>query len=120
MATTIFQRSGGFAAVSKIVLSFYDRVLDSDVLAPYFEDIDLRRLVDHQTKFVAFLMGGPPAYSDAVLRETHAHLGIDRPAFDEMIALMEETLEDFELDPDDVAAIVHQLESRAPLIVTRA
>lgn len=53
MAQTLFQKYGGFAALSKLVLTFYDRLLDSPRLAPYFANTDMRTLVDHQTKFVA-------------------------------------------------------------------
>jgi hemoglobin len=55
----MLERYGGFPTLSRIVMDFYDRVIDSDVLGPFFEDVDMRRLVDHQTKFVAWLMGGP-------------------------------------------------------------
>ncbi|HSH41905.1 MAG TPA: hypothetical protein VK973_07260 [Arenicellales bacterium] len=66
-SATIFERCGGFAKVSRIVMSFYDRVGDSEILAPYFETTDMRVLVDHQTKFVASLMGGPASYGDETL-----------------------------------------------------
>ncbi len=59
MSVSMFDRYGGFATVRTIVSSFYDKVLDSDRLSRFFVDIDMRALVDHQTKFVASLMGGP-------------------------------------------------------------
>lgn len=55
---TMFDRYGGFTSVSKIVMSFYDKVLDSETVGPYFEDIDMKALIDHQTKFIAQVMGG--------------------------------------------------------------
>lgn len=118
MSATMFDRYGGFASVSKIVMAFYDRVLDSDIVGFYFEDTDMRALIDHQTKFISSLMGGPASYSNDVLRRVHAGLDIDRRAFDEVVALLIETLEDFEIDPDDVDEIRQAMESRAPLIVT--
>jgi hemoglobin len=99
-------------------MAFYDKVLDSDELAPFFEDVDMRRLIDHQTKFIAFLMGGPASYTNEHIAATHAHLGIDRPAFDVMIGTMRETLEDFELDQADIAQVVNELRSRAPWVIT--
>lgn len=114
---TIFERYGGFAAVSKIVLDFYDRALDNDVLAPYFEDVDMRRLVDHQTKFVSYVMGGPASFADDHLRRAHERLGIDDPAFDEMIETFREALEDFDMDEEDVDAVIAEMERRRPLIV---
>jgi hemoglobin len=99
-------------------MAFYDRVLDSDILAPYFEDVDMRRLIDHQTKFIAFLMGGPASFTNEHLAHVHGHLGIDRAAFDEMIATMRETLEDFDMDDADVRAVIHELRVRAPWVIS--
>lgn len=61
MSQSMFERYGGFAKLSK-VMAFYDRVLDSDVIGDFFEGVDMRRLIDHQTKFISQVMGGPAAY----------------------------------------------------------
>lgn len=118
MAQTLFQKYGGFAALSKLVLAFYDRLLDSPRLAPYFADTDMRTLVDHQTKFVASLMGGPASFSDDVLRRSHRNLKINKEAFEEMLRVFEETLQDFDIEEHDVARIIQQMRSREHLIVT--
>ena len=120
MPETIFDRQGGFARISRIVMSFYDRVLDSPVISPYFAATDMKRLVDHQTKFIAYLMGGPASFSDEHLERVHRNMNIDRRAFDEMVALLTETLEDFDFDAADVAAVRNQLELRAPLILEKS
>ncbi|MBW7835136.1 MAG: hypothetical protein H3C28_00660 [Sphingomonadales bacterium] len=49
MASTIFERAGGFSAVRKIVADFYDRLLDDAALQKYFANIDMARL-DAQTR----------------------------------------------------------------------
>ena len=67
MKSTIFQRYGGFASVSRVVMSFYDKVLDSPVSSPYFANTNMKRLIDHQTKFIAQVMGGPASYTDEQL-----------------------------------------------------
>ena len=69
---SVFERCGGFAAVRKIVSSFYDEVLDSPNLAPYFGGSDMASLIDHQTQFMSYVMGGPTSVSDEVLRRAHA------------------------------------------------
>ena len=76
MRRSIFERYGGFTSVSKIVLSFYDKVLDSPTVSPYFANSDMKRLIDHQTKFMASLMGGPASYTNDQLERVHAKLGI--------------------------------------------
>jgi hemoglobin len=113
----MFQRYGGFAFISRVVLAFYDRVLDSARLAPYFADVDMQRLVEHQAKFISSVMGGPESYTDAKLRDAHAHLAIDKAAFDEMIGLLRLTLEDFQISPADVRTIVADLSAREGQIV---
>lgn len=37
MCDTIFERCGGFAAISRIVSDFYDRAADSPLLSPHAE-----------------------------------------------------------------------------------
>lgn len=118
MKATIFERCGGFGAVSRIVLGFYDRVSDSDRLAPFFEDIDMGRLIDHQTKFISSLMGGPASFDDATLERVHARLAITSEAFDEMAGLLQETLEDFDLSPEDAAHVMGEFRRRRALVVT--
>ena len=119
MARSLFEQHGGFATVSKIVMAFYDRVLDSDVIGPYFEDVEMPDLIDHQTKFIASLMGGPASYSDEHLRQIHASLGIDHAAMDEMVRLFRENLQEFGFDDDSIAKLVSELEQRRPIITER-
>jgi len=116
--STMFERYGGFGTVSKIVMSFYDKVLDSDIAGPYFDDVDVKALIDHQTKFIAQVMGGPVAYTNEKLRTVHAKHNIDRAAFDEVAGLLEETLEDFEMDPADIKEIIGNVASRMPYVVS--
>ena len=120
MATeSIFERYGGFAKVSRIVSSFYDSVLDSPLLAPYFGGIDMRRLIDHQTKFMAAVMGGPASYTREHLERVHEHLRITDEAFDELTLLLRETLEDHGLDESDIATVYGTVVSHRSTIVTR-
>ena len=117
MATSIFNRYGGFANVSKLVLAFYDQVLDSDIVGDYFEDVDMPALIDHQTKFISSLMGGPASYSDEALERIHNHLSINKEAFDEIVGLLRETLEDFEMDPADIDQVIDGMRARERYIV---
>ena len=119
MKQTIFERCGGFAHVSRVVLSFYDKVLDSPDLSPYFANTDMRRLIDHQTKFIAAMMDGPASYTNEQLERVHAHLGITEPAFFEIIALLKETLEDFDLEDEDIRYVERNMVNRKNYIVAR-
>lgn len=117
--SSMFDRYGGFASVSKIVMAFYDKVLDSDIAGPYFDDVDMKSLIDHQTKFIAQVMGGPTSFSNEALQSVHAKHNIDRKAFDEVAGLLRESLEDFDVAERDIETIIDEVASRSPYIITR-
>jgi len=119
MRQTIFERYGGFAKISKIVMSFYDKILSSPMLAPYFEKTDMKRLIDHQSKFVSSLMGGPASYTSEHLERVHAHLGITEDAFKESLTLMKETLEDHNFLDEDVRTVGDAMNSQKNHIVAK-
>jgi len=118
MALTIYERAGGFAAVRKVVSAFYDKALESDLIAHHFEQVEMPRLIDHQTRFISFLMGGPATYTDEHIEHVHERLGITLAEFDEMIDLLTETLEDFEFASEDIAKVGQELRKREPVIVS--
>ena len=62
----------------------------------------MQNLIDHQTKFVATLMGGPASYTNDVLKRVHAGLSIDAADFDEAAKLMQDTLTEFGVEHDDI------------------
>jgi hemoglobin len=113
----MFDRYGGFASVSRIVSTFYRGVLDSPELSPYFKGVDMRRLIDHQTKFVSYLMGGPASYTTEHIARVHRNLGITDTAFDESVLLMREALEDHNIDETDIGEIISAIRAHKPHIV---
>ena len=114
---TLFEKYGGFSQVSRVVLAFYDKLLDSGDIGSFFDDIDMSKMVDHQTKFVASLLGGPASYTDAQLRHLHAHLPIENAHFDELKVVLKDTLADHGFEVDDIDAVLQEFENRRVLIV---
>lgn len=119
MARTIFERYGGFAKISQVVSSFYDKILDSPLTSPYFAETDMKRLIDHQTKFISSVMGGPASYTYDHVERVHARLGITEEAFLEAIDLLSETLEDFEFESDDIQKVEDEMMSYKNFVVKR-
>ena len=115
---SLFDKYGGFANISKIVLAFYEEAIDSDVIGPYFDHVDMKRLIDHQTKFIASVMGGPASYTNDALRKVHAPYDIDQSAFQEMSRLLRETLLAFDVQPADVDTVMAEIDARAHLVVS--
>jgi len=120
MTGSIFERCGGFASVRKVISGFYDKVLESPRLSHHFSGVDMRTLIDHQTKFVTSIMGGPASFPDAQIQRAHARLGISRAEFLELVALMVATLDEHGLPAADIEQVRQELYRREPLVVTRA
>ena len=119
MRQTIFERYGGFTVVSKVVLSFYDKILDSPSTSPYFSNVDMKRLIDHQTKFFAALMGGPASYTNDHLEKVHVRLGITEVAFIDAMVLMKDTLEEFDFQDEDIQQVQDEMLNRKNYIIAK-
>jgi hemoglobin len=120
MKRSIFERYGGFANVSRVVMSFYEKILDSSVTSPFFANTDMKRLIDHQTKFIAYMMGGPASYTNEHIERVHERLGITEEAFLEAVDLLKETLEDFDFQDEDIKHVEYEMMSRKNFVISRS
>ncbi|MCL5777364.1 group 1 truncated hemoglobin [Limibaculum sp. FT325] len=117
MSKTLYEKYGGFRTVSRVVMTFYDKALESDQIGDYFEAVDMKRLIDHQTKFISAILGGPASYSDERLRQVHAPLELSHADYDEMAALLAEALAEHGFAPPDIQMVIAEIEARrAPII----
>jgi hemoglobin len=109
----------GRGRLARIVSSFYSDVLRSRRLAPYFADVSIAELIEHQSRFLAMVMGGPPAQTAVELEVAHQRLGIAADDFDEMLRLLEDTLGRFDVDPEDIAQVIWRYREAQGFIVSR-
>lgn len=119
MEKSLFDKYGGFSTVSKIVLSLYDRLLDDDDVGPFFDDVDLPKLIDHQTKFVSSLMGGPASFSDDHIERAHRGMVIEDLHFDRLKQILTDTLTEFSVEAADVETVVGAFEARRTLLIEK-
>ncbi|WP_338549416.1 group I truncated hemoglobin [Roseovarius phycicola] len=119
MEKSLFDKYGGFSTVSKIVLTLYDRLLEDDDVGPFFDDVDLSRLIDHQTKFVSSLMGGPASFTDDHIERAHRGMQIEDHQFDRLKEIVAEVLTDFEVDAPDIETIVGAFEARREILIEK-
>ncbi len=117
MEKTLFDKYGGFSTVSKIVMTLYDKLLDDDDVGPFFDDVDMPKLIDHQTKFVSSLMGGPASFTDTHIKNAHRHLTILDDHFDKLKELIEETLTGFGVEAEDIETVLGAFEQRRNLLI---
>lgn len=95
----------GQVKVRRLVADFYDNVLRSPRLSPYFNGTDIQGLVGHQTAFMRAVMGGPDAYAAGEIEHAHKHLRITEEDFTEMIRLLVRSLESHHVEPGDIEKI---------------
>jgi len=103
---TLYDKYGGFDTFSAVVGNFYQKILDSEDLAPYFESVNMEKLMTHQTQFIATALGGPDKYENVDLKSVHARYKITVPHFHEVVELLEESLSEAHVEQVDIDSII--------------
>ena len=62
-------------------------------------------------------MGGPASFSDGHIQRAHAHMIVSDAHFYQLKSLVRETLEEFEIEPEDIEAVLGEFEVRRHLLV---
>ncbi len=117
MDETIYKKYGGFSKISRVVLTLYDRILDDDTIGPYFDEVDMNRIVDHQTKFISSLLGGPASYTDEQIQKMHSHLSIGPEEFEALVEILRDVLAEHDFEEEDIETIVAAFGGRRDLVV---
>lgn len=117
MKATIYEKLGGFSNVRKMISDFYNRVLEVDDLSSVFAEVDMERIIDHQTKFFSMILGGPAYYSDKDLKSVHQPHKITSKQFDLTKECLEDTLYEFDLEDQDIDFILNFFESKREAIL---
>ena len=115
---SIYEQIGGRDSVTAAVDIFYARVLDDDLLGPYFGSTDMRKQKAHMRAFLAVALGGPSLYRGRDLGAAHAGLGITNDAFDRVVTHLVATLDSLGVPCAIVEAIVVKLAPLRPVVVS--
>lgn len=106
---TLYERLGGEAAVAAAVARFYEKVLDDALLAPFFDGLDIARLIDKQVAFMTMAFAGPSRYTGRDLRLAHAPLvrrGLGDAHFDAVAGHLAATLRELTVAEDIVNEVL--------------
>jgi hemoglobin len=101
----IYDEIGGADSVAAAVDGFYQRLLADPDLAPFFADVDLRRLKSHQRAFIAAALGGPEIYAGRDMAAAHAGLDITDADFDAVVGHLVDTLTSLGVPAATIATI---------------
>jgi hemoglobin len=115
---SIYDGIGGAPAVQAAVDDFYARVTADPELAPFFTDVDLRKLKAHQRAFIAAAVGGPEIYRGRDMQAAHAGLGITDANFDAVVGHLVATLTGLGVPAETIGQIGETLAPLRSDIVT--
>ena len=115
--TNLFDKYGGFETLAKLVHEFYSKLLEDSEIKPYFQAVDLEKLMQHQVNFLGLALGGPNKYEGKDLGVAHKHLNISEEHFLIVAGYLEEVLDEAGVDESDIAAIMAVVGSTKEQIV---
>jgi hemoglobin len=106
MSKSLFERIGGEKAVQSTVVKMYDKILDDDLLAPFFENIDVDALRRSQMAFVTVAFGGPNHYTGNTMRSAHKDAvskGLSEVHFDRVATHLQTAMQELNVPADLIA-----------------
>ena len=99
----LYQRVGGDAAIEAILRDFYARMSRDVLIGFFFDGKDTVVIADQQKAFLLRAMGVTPSYSGLPPARAHQALPpILRGHFDRRLRILEETLGDHGVTPEDI------------------
>lgn len=102
---TLYERLGGEPAIAVAVEKFYREVLADPMLEPFFRDVEMPRLKQHQFAFLSQTLGGPRNYSGATMAKAHAKLRIEQRHFNAVANHLIKTLRNLGVSEELIAEV---------------
>lgn len=93
--TALYEKIGGEKAVDAAVDIFYDKVINDNALAPFFDGINMERQKKMQKSFLTVAFGGPNNYSGKGMRAAHSRpvaIGLNEGHFNKVAEHLQRTL----------------------------
>lgn len=115
---SLYVRLGGEEALDAVVDDFYDRVLSDEQLQPYFADVPMADLREHQKQFLAAVTGGPAEWNGRDMGEAHAHLDITARDFERVAEHLQSTLVAFDVPEAERTEVMETVAMLEPAIVS--
>ncbi|UTR09974.1 group 1 truncated hemoglobin [Evansella sp. LMS18] len=112
MELTLYEKVGGEEAISKVVDYFYkELVLKDDSVSHYFENTDMEKQREHQTKFISFALGGPNQYSGQSMEKAHEGMDIQPEHFTTIVRHLHDALAHYGVSEADIDTALNKVNS---------
>jgi hemoglobin len=107
MSDSLYDKYGGYPTVAVVVAAFYDGIAQDPELMPAFENIDMPKLMDHQTRFLCKMLGGPVDHIGRSIMPDEARFKIDNVSLIHVAKLLQQVLEATGIEQRDIPAIMN-------------
>ena len=97
---SLYERLGGYDAISAVVNELAVRLVKDEKLGVYFKGLSndsKRKLIAHLTDFVCSATGGPCIYTGRDMKTSHEGLGITDEEWDRFVRITKEVLNKFKV-----------------------
>ncbi len=97
---SLYERLGGYDAISAVVHELATRLVTDRKLGVYFKGLSndsKRKLIAHLTDFVCSATGGPCIYTGRDMKTAHEGLGITEEEWDRFVKITKEVLDKFKV-----------------------
>jgi len=122
MELSLFERIGGEAAITATVAKLYQKILDDELLAPFFDDVDVEHLRRSQKAFVIMAMRGPNNYTGKGLDHVHRRLaakGVSDIHFDAVVNHLRDSMQELNVPEELIAESVAVIENTRGAVLNR-
>jgi hemoglobin len=120
---TLYEKLGGEPAIDATVEIFYRKILADDALKDFFQGICMHYQLYKQKVFLTMVLGGPIRFTGKELRDAHRRLvqdqGLNDSHFDRVIEHLRVTLEELNVETEDIEQVISIAESNRNDVLCR-
>lgn len=102
----LYDKYHGFDFFTSVVKTFYKKIMEREHLSAYFSQTNMAELIDHQSRFISELIGGPVSPHGKDLKTIHSRYKITEEHFLEVAAILSEALSESGVEKDDIDSII--------------
>ena len=121
MIENLYDLIGGQHTIKAATERFYERVLQDDILRPFFDQTDMANLRSRQVMFISMLLGGR-VYTGKDIHDAHAagrDHGLTDAHFDLFLKHFRAALEEVGVEPENAEKVMKPLESKRNAVLGR-
>jgi hemoglobin len=119
---SLYERLGGYDAISAVVNELAVRLVTDEKLGVYFKGLSndsKRKLIAHLTDFVCSATGGPCIYTGRDMKTSHEGLGITEEEWDRFVRITREVLNKFKVPAREQQELLQAIAPLKSVIVEK-